>query len=269
MNLLGFVFLVLWLPLCARAESHAFLWSAETGMQDLGTLGGTSSSAAGINNNGEVVGNSALADGTIHPFIWTASSGMVDLGLPRAASFSAVAINSLSHVVGNGADAKGNQFAYLWTPERGFVRVGAAPGGHNVATGLNDFDEVTGTSYTTTGSAQAFLWSPGHPQVRHLGVYPGGSLSQGFAFNNLHHVACFGHTHPLAGPDNAPFFVVLQYAKASGWKILGGIDFGTFPAANNDHDTVVGHTSDTFALDKAVDFINGGIISISLAAALS
>ena len=42
------------------SETHAFLYSAGT-LLDLGTLGGSSSSAIGINDAGQIVGNSLLA----------------------------------------------------------------------------------------------------------------------------------------------------------------------------------------------------------------
>jgi len=49
-------------------------------MQDLGTLGGNSSAAYGINNTGQVVGEADLSSISTHAFLWTASAGMKDLG---------------------------------------------------------------------------------------------------------------------------------------------------------------------------------------------
>lgn len=60
---------------------------------DLGTLGGASSYAAGINNSNMVVGWSETSSGTTHAFRWTAADGMVDLGtLPGDAMSRAVAV---------------------------------------------------------------------------------------------------------------------------------------------------------------------------------
>ena len=61
--------------------THAFIWTAGGGMVDLGTLGGSFSWAFGINNRGQVVGNSQLPGDTLsHAFLWTPDTGMVDLG---------------------------------------------------------------------------------------------------------------------------------------------------------------------------------------------
>src|SRR5215203_1320141 len=51
-------------------------------VQDLGTLGGSSSYARGINDSGKVVGRSVTSDGSHHAFLYDASATpkMQDLG---------------------------------------------------------------------------------------------------------------------------------------------------------------------------------------------
>ena len=62
------------------SNGRAFLWTQAGGMIDLGTLGGSYSAARALNANGQVVGGSSLSDGAGHAFSWTPASGMVDLG---------------------------------------------------------------------------------------------------------------------------------------------------------------------------------------------
>jgi probable HAF family extracellular repeat protein len=50
---------------------HAVVWSPGGIIQDLGTLGGTSSTASGVNDRGEVVGESAIASGELRGFRWS------------------------------------------------------------------------------------------------------------------------------------------------------------------------------------------------------
>ena len=74
--------------------------AADWTITDLGTLGGTSSYASGINNRGQVVGASALAgDVSHHAFLYT-NGGMYDLGTLGGASSSASGINAQGQVAG-------------------------------------------------------------------------------------------------------------------------------------------------------------------------
>jgi probable HAF family extracellular repeat protein len=81
----------------------------------LGTLGGLESSAAAINNQGQVIGGSLTrkpARG--HAFLWQ-DGKMIDLGTLGGRSGGARAINDHGQVVGGSNTASGKGHAVLWT----------------------------------------------------------------------------------------------------------------------------------------------------------
>lgn len=85
-------------------------------MTDLGNLGGkTNIVASDINNRGQVIGYSNVAnDLTHHAFLWQAGV-MMDLGtLAGDSSSDASDLNELGQVVGASQDASGNPRAFLW-----------------------------------------------------------------------------------------------------------------------------------------------------------
>jgi probable HAF family extracellular repeat protein len=83
--------------LTGEAETHAFVY--ENGaMRDLGTLGGTYSSAAAVNSQGIVVGKSTDASGRTVAFIYDAGGMRPLLNMPGAQS--AVGISDRGAVVG-------------------------------------------------------------------------------------------------------------------------------------------------------------------------
>ncbi|HZD30859.1 MAG TPA: hypothetical protein VE779_04280 [Candidatus Angelobacter sp.] len=113
---------------------HAFLWTRQTGMEDLGTLPGhVASTASGINDDGTVVGLSFDANFNGHAFIWQHGT-MSDLNnlAPNSPMylFSACGINAQGEIAGLGVTSTGEFHAYLATPYRsatGNATVSASP----------------------------------------------------------------------------------------------------------------------------------------------
>jgi len=59
----------------------AFIWTKSAGKLSLGTLGGTNTNPYGMNEKGQVVGYSWIADNAVyHAFLWNKPTGMKDLG---------------------------------------------------------------------------------------------------------------------------------------------------------------------------------------------
>src|SRR5262249_6737294 len=139
-----------------ESDGHAFLWDAANGMTDLGTpLGFTRSSAAGINEAGQVTGTASYFDFLSHSsaFLWDAVNGMTLLGAsPTYPPSQAAAPNAAGQVVGNQFAAQIDP-AFLWTPDSpngltgSFPDLGMLPGDtYSNATAINDAGQVVGSS---------------------------------------------------------------------------------------------------------------------------
>ena len=136
---------------------------AQYAVIDLGTLGGTRSSATAVNQHGQVIGSSWTAgDAALHAFSWTAEGGMVDLGTLGGAISVALAVNDHGQVVGHSTIEGGlpcdgpcrgveipRSHGFSWTAEGGMVDLG--PFGPR---GVNNNGQVIGAS-----GGHAFLWS--------------------------------------------------------------------------------------------------------------
>src|SRR5712692_5448425 len=154
------------------AATHAFSWTSGGGMVDLGTLGGTSSFltiqgsafegvGGGLNNRGQVVGESSISGDTPwHAFSWTSGGGMVDLGTLGGTSSASFAVNGSGQVVGESRTSGDTaSHAFSWTAGGGMVDLGALPGGQeSSARAVNARGQVVGESFTSTGTSHAVLW---------------------------------------------------------------------------------------------------------------
>jgi probable HAF family extracellular repeat protein len=108
--------------LAGDATFHAFLWTNAAGMKDLGTLpGDAASSAAAINERGDVVGISLDQSFNPHAFLWQ-DGVMRDLNalVPANSSLvllTACSVNSRREIAGLALTASGEFHAYLAIPE--------------------------------------------------------------------------------------------------------------------------------------------------------
>jgi probable HAF family extracellular repeat protein len=226
-------------PLANAQKYHAFIWNSSSGLTDLGTLGGDTSYALGINNSGEVVGYSYLADNvTRHAFTWTASGGMVDLGtLPGGAWSQAEKINASGEISGEALDFSGHQVPVFWSAGTGFVSLGWSPRSdpRNYGYSINDSGVMTGQIYTLE-IVNAFVWRLGGGHF-FLPVLPGGSHMVGYDINNLNHVTGNGFTLSRGGVWEA--FVWSNEGGTRGIGVVPGTST-TLGHAINDNEEVTG-----------------------------
>jgi probable HAF family extracellular repeat protein len=107
--------------LAGEQTQHAFLWTRETGMKDLGTLKGDYASVAlGANDKGEVVGFSFDKTGSPRAFL-RRNGVMIDLNslLPANSPIYALGaglINARGEIAGVGVTSGGQMHAFLATP---------------------------------------------------------------------------------------------------------------------------------------------------------
>ncbi len=139
-------------------QLHAFSWSGGV-LVDLGTLGGSSSSAYGINSSGQTAGSSMMADGTFHAF-FSSGSDLQDLGTLGGANSYGMALNDAGQVVGNAQTAAGYSMAFLWDGKQ-MKSLGTLGGTQSYAYAINNAGDVVGYSWTSDEVTHGFLYHNG------------------------------------------------------------------------------------------------------------
>ena len=146
------------------AAARAFVWTAATGMMDLGILPGfVTSKAFAVSTAGHVAGSmSTVAESLSHAFLWSPglTAVMRDLGgLTGTGQSEAFGVNSTGRVVGYATTARGAKHAVLWSPNGAIQDLGTLNGGNeSAALAINDLGQVVG--WTRSGrQTQPFIWT--------------------------------------------------------------------------------------------------------------
>src|SRR4051812_8799625 len=109
----------------------------------LGTLGGTVTFPFGIDDQGDIVGISALAgDSSTHAFLWTQSGGMRDL-TPQLANSVAFDVNNQRQVVGGAVVPGGVAQPFVWSLQGGLTLIQPlGTGDYGLAHAINELGTI-------------------------------------------------------------------------------------------------------------------------------
>lgn len=144
--------------------ARALIFSPDSPPVDIGTLGGTFSSASDINDAGGIVGSSATSGDAFSRGFLYSGGAFTELGTLGGGYSAAIKVNELNHVVGESA-TKGSFddiHAFFYSSSSGMVDLGTLGGKTSYSQGINDNDVVVGHSYLAGDAAyHAFLYSVG------------------------------------------------------------------------------------------------------------
>lgn len=213
---------------------------------NLRSLGGAYAVANDINDQGEVVGQSAIVGGLgNYATRWDASHTPANLNALGSSTISeAYAINNLGHIVGMSEDGTGQRSATLWDGRGGIVDVHTAIGstGSSIPWDINDNDVIVGQAAINPGFSKGFVWDQVNPaQVAGTDFYMGGAnysvnnageiVGSGFFFGDpddaLHAVpdGRGGYDYPLINPSG--FFFSQARAINNNSMIVGHSGYGS------------------------------------------
>lgn len=138
---------------------HAFLWSRQGGMIDLGKPpGAIHSFGQDVNNRAEVAGIISFdTDPSALPFYWSRQTGMIVLGPINGGAGTALEINNMGRIMGQ---ASGQEAIFSWTRNGGMEVITAPSGLSILASDLNAAGQIVGSYFTLEGF-RGFLWTPG------------------------------------------------------------------------------------------------------------
>lgn len=215
--------------------------NADWSIKGVGTLAGIGvSSAGGINEPGQIIGNSHTAAGGSYQALFITGNngiGMTELDTLGAYSYPS-AINDSGQIAGIFTTARGVTHAFSTGRDGvGMTDLGTLGGRFSFASDINNSGQVVGGSYTTgTDSIHAFVTDANGIGMRDLGTL-GGTYSYANAVNNSGQVVGYSQT------ADGQFHSFITGVGGVGMHDLGTLG-GKYSFANsiNEHGQVVGYS---------------------------
>ncbi len=225
-----------WMPSPALA-------AVEYAVVDLGTLGGTSSEAWGVNDLGHAVGWAKDADGRTQAFLWQ-NGTMTGLGfLPGGTASVACAINNTGGITGYSYVSATNCHAFLHA-SNSFVDLGTLGGPSSWGRAINDHGAIAGSSQTNVSpNNNSFLWRSNQFLSFTSYQYPDG-----------------GHSCDAVGINEMDLLCGTTFIYASGPRWWGFVwsDANTNGTHDSGEMTVLGSLSSSFPISNAMDINETG-----------
>ncbi|RSZ58474.1 PEP-CTERM sorting domain-containing protein [Massilia atriviolacea] len=147
-------------PHYPRYAAHAYVYSGNK-MRDLGTLGGTQSSAMGINAAGTIVGGADNAASLQRAFIYE-NGRMVDLGAFAGGTSLATGINDAGLIIGHSAHRAGSEERSAFLYANGVMSdLGWSPQRASSAVDINESGQIIAYGVDAGGLQRGFLYQNG------------------------------------------------------------------------------------------------------------
>lgn len=128
-----------------ESNSNAFLWNNGT-MTNLGSFGGSISRAFDLNDNGVIVGKSANASEVFRGFVWDSVNGMIDLGTLGGLESKASSINNSNEIAGMAypSDPTESRHPAYWNADREISDLGTFGGNEGSLERINNQGQAVG-----------------------------------------------------------------------------------------------------------------------------
>lgn len=157
-------------------QQRVALYDPSTGMNDIGTLGGSYAAPYAINASGQVVGYSHTAtSGETHAFLYS-NGVMQDIDALGCTDSTAYAINSSGQAVGWALMSSGDGRAILYD-DTGMHDLGTLGGSNSGAYDINDSGQIVGFAENASGERHAILYDD-------TGMHDLGFAGEALAINN-------------------------------------------------------------------------------------
>ncbi|HEU4560222.1 MAG TPA: hypothetical protein VFS20_20400 [Longimicrobium sp.] len=151
-----------WSAASLTAPPQAFRWTERGGIQPIPPLAGPRNAANGINEAGDVVGNSTVSATPPfidHAVVWWRNGRVTDIGT-LGFNTTARSINDHGEVVGFGQACPAcPQRPFYWSAETGIVDMGTPPGSRSFAFEIDNHGRVAGWYESSPGVPHAFIWT--------------------------------------------------------------------------------------------------------------